>query len=197
VGVRERVAGASELALSLGFEAVRYFYYMECHDLTNLPEAAYPEGIQMRNYAVGQDEESFAAAVTEAFADHWGAVPHTLAQEQHRVEAPGFQPEDNLLAVDADGQIAGLCLLEFPEMELDSADPNPPLIDDLAVRQAYRRRGIGRALMLSGMGRIAERGYSSVGLGVDVDNPNRVLRLYESLGFVVQSRGTVYRKELW
>jgi mycothiol synthase len=197
MSVRERVAGAGELALSLGYQAVRYSYYMENHDLRKVPEPTYPKGIMVRNYVRGQDEEAFVAAYTEAFADHWGAVPHTLEEERHRIEAPAFRPECNLLAVDADGQIAGLCLLQFPKIELDHESPEAPLIDDLAVRPAYRRRGIGRALMLSGMRRIAERGYRVVGLAVDADNPNQALRLYQSLGFVIQSRGTVYRKEVW
>ncbi len=73
---------------------------------------------------------------------------------------------------------------------------NPPLIDDLAVRSAYRRRGIGRALLLAGMRRIREEGYGAAALGVDADNPNQALKLYESVGFVVVSGSTTYRKEL-
>lgn len=196
MSVRAPVSGATELALSLGFQPVRYFYYMECGDLTGLPEPAFPEGIHVREYAPGQDEEAFVAAYCEAFADHWGFVPHTLQQEQHRVGAPHFRTEDNLLAVGKDGQIAGLCLLEFSEAEPGSQLPSFPMIDDLAVRPAYRRRGIGRALMISGMRSIAERGYPAIGLAVDVDNTNNALRLYQSLGFIVKWHGTVYQKEL-
>jgi mycothiol synthase len=194
--VRERVAGAAELAMSLGLQPVRHSFYMECYDLQHLPEPIFPNGIRLRNYLVGQDEAAFAAAYSEAFSDHWGSVPHTLGQEMHRVSAPGFRAEDNLLAVDQDGRIAGLCLVEFPKAEGDMPHSNPPMIDDLAVRRAYRRRGIGRALLLAGMHRIRHEGFSGAALAVDADNPNRALRLYESVGFAVKSRGTVYRKGL-
>jgi len=194
--VREPVAGAAELAMSLGLQPVRYSCYMECHDLQSLPEPVFPHGIRLRNYVVDQDEAAFAAAYSDSFSDHWGSVPHTLEQEMHRVSAPGFRAKDNLLAVNQDGRIAGLCLLWFPKVEGDMPHSNPPMIDDLAVRRAHRRRGIGRALLLAGMHRIRDEGFSGSALAVDADNPNRALRLYESVGFAVKSRGTVCRKEL-
>jgi len=196
MSARGPVAGAAELAVSLGMQPTRYFFYMECHDLSSLPEPVFPEGIVLRNYTVGQDEEAFVAAYNDGFSDHWGFVDHTLDQEIHRQGWPNFRPERNLLAVDRDGHIAGLCLLEFPETEGDVPHSQPPMIGDLAVRPAYRRRGSGRALLLAGMRRIHNEEVSAVGLAVDADNPNKALRLYESVGFTVKSRSTVFRKEL-
>jgi len=49
-------------------------------------------------------------AVYDGFSDHWGSVDHTLDQDIHRQDWPNFRPERNLLAVDRDGHIAGLCL---------------------------------------------------------------------------------------
>lgn len=193
--VREPVAGAAELATFLGLQPMRYFFYMECHDLQRLPEPVFPNGIRLRSYLVGQDEAAFVEADCDAFSDHWGYVPHTLEREMHRVAAPDFRSENNLLAVDREGRIAGLCLLMFPKTEGGIPHVNPPLIDDLAVRPAYRRRGIGRALLLGGMHRIRDEGFSSAALGVDADNP-KALGLYESVGFVLKSRSTAYRKEL-
>jgi mycothiol synthase len=194
--VRGPVAGAAELAQSLGLQAVRYFFYMECHDLQSLAEPVLPGGIVLRNYVVDQDEAAFVAAYNDGFSDHWGQVPHTLEQEMHRLMAPDFRMEDSLLAVDQDGQIAGLCLLDFPETEGGTSHNTPPLIDDLAVQHAYRRRGIGTALLLAGMHRIRDEGFSAAALAVDAENTNKALKLYESVGFVAKSRGTVYRKEL-
>jgi ribosomal protein S18 acetylase RimI-like enzyme len=37
---------------------------------------------------------------------------------------------------------------------------------------------------------------AATGLAVDADNPNKALRLYESVGFAIMSRSTAYRKEL-
>nr|MBC7245943.1 GNAT family N-acetyltransferase [Chloroflexota bacterium] len=196
MNVRHQVAGAKELALSLGLQPVRYFFYMECHDLARLPEPVFPEGISMRTYIVDQDAEEFVAAYNDGFADHWGYFPVTLDHVRHWQNSLNFCAQNNLLAVDASGRIVGLCLVLFPQAEPDVPQKNPPMIDDLAVRPAYRRRGIGRALLLAGMHRIREEGYSAAALGVDADNPNQAMRLYESVGFVEVSRSTTYRKEL-
>jgi mycothiol synthase len=196
MSVREQVNGAAELALSLGMQPVRYFFYMECHDMLHLPAPVPPEGLRLRSYVVGQDDDPFIAAYNDGFSDHWGYVQHTLEDERHRIRAPGFQAEDNLLATDADGRIAGLCIVLVPQMDEDALQRNPPLIDDLAVTHAHRRRGLGRALLLAGMRRIRDLGFSASALAVDADNANKALGLYESVGFQVVARSTAFRGEL-
>ncbi len=196
MSVREQVNGAAELALSLGMQPVRYFFYMERHDLRYLPALLLPEGLHLRSYAVGQDDEPFVAAYNDGFSDHWGYARRTLEDERHRISAPGFRAEDNLLATDADGRIAGLCIVLVPQMDDDMLQNNPPLIDDLAVTHAYRRRGLGRALLLAGMRRIRDLGFSASALAVDADNPNKAQGLYESVGFQVISRSAAFRREL-
>jgi mycothiol synthase len=196
LSVRERVSGAAELALSLDFHPERYFFYMERHHLEQLPEPIFPAGIRLRDYVMGQDMEPFVQAHNDGFADHWGFAASTLEQEEHRSRAPGFRAQDNLLTVGADGLIVGFCVLQFAPAGPDQTDSPPPLIDDLAVRPAFRRRGIGTALLLAAMHRVRGTGRTTVSLVVDADNPNQALRLYESVGFAVQSRTTVYQKEV-
>jgi mycothiol synthase len=193
---RGRVAGVAELALSMGMRPVRYFFYMHCHELNRLPDPALPAGITMRTLDPPLDAGPFLAAYNDGFSDHWGYVPATSEQLQHWFDSPGFCAEDALLAVTEDGHIAGICIVEFLQMDPEMLETNPPLIDDLAVPHAYRRQGIGRALLLAGMHRIRKQGFSAAALAVDADNPNQALRLYESVGFVVVSRSTAYHKEL-
>jgi mycothiol synthase len=193
---RERVAGADELALAIGMRPVRYFFYMQCHDLDSLPEPAFPSSITVRNLTPALDAERFLTAYNDAFSDHWGYVPATRKQLQHWFNSSGFCVENTLLAVTDQGDIAGLCIVLFPQMEPEMLKTNPPLIDDLAVPHAYRRQGIGRALLLAGMHRIRKQGFHAAALAVDADNPNHALRLYESVGFAIESRTTAYRKEL-
>ena len=196
LSARERVCGTAELALSLGFRTQRYFFYMECHNLEQLPEPAFPAGIRLRDYVIGCDDEPFVLAHNDGFADHWAFAALTLVQEEHRSSAPGFRAQDNLLAVGADGLIVGFCVLQLAPAGPDQNDSSPPLIDDLAVRPAYRRRGIGTALLLAAMQRVRSAGQTTVSLVVDADNPNQALRLYDSVGFAVQSRTTMYQKQV-
>ena len=69
-------------------------------------------------------------------------------------------------------------------------------IGTLAVRPAWRRRGLGRALLLEGFRRFAASGESHVALGVDSENPSGATRLYESVGMRVLWRADVWRKVL-
>jgi mycothiol synthase len=193
---RGRVAGVAELALSWGLYPVRYFFYMQCHELDRLPDPVLPAGITMRTLDPLQDAGAFLAAYNDGFSDHWGYVPATREQLQHWYESPGFCAEDTLLAVTDQGDIAGICAVLFPQMDPAMLETNPPHIDDLVVPHAYRRRGIGRALLLAGLRRIRDQGFHTAALGVDVDNPNRALTLYESVGFAVASRSTAYHKKL-
>ena len=188
---RSPVAGAAELAMSRGMRPVRYFSYMECEDLQRQEAPVLPVGMWIRPYVVGQDEATFVPAYNAGFSDHWGYSPHSLDKELHRVSDPTFRAEDNLVAVDQDGRITGLCILVFPQTE-----GNLPMVDDLAVVPSYRRRGIGRALLLAGLRRIREEGYSTAGIAVDSEHPNKAFRLYESVGFAPKAQSAVYRKEL-
>ncbi len=63
-----------------------------------------------------------------------------------------------------------------------------------SVRRPWRRRGVARALIARGLEALRERGLDEAILGVDADNPQGALRLYESVGFRLHRRSAVYRK---
>jgi mycothiol synthase len=190
-GARDRVSGASELALSLGMQPARNFLYMELHGLDELAQPTLPAGITVRHYIVGQDEVAFAAAYTDAFADHWGSIPHTQENERQRQNAPGFCQDNTLLAMDAQGTMAGFCVVLF-----ETPNREPPMIDDLGVRPRYQGRGLGRAMLLTGLHHIRNSGIDSASIAVDEDNVHQAHRLYESIGFVTKARTTLYCKEI-
>ncbi len=68
-------------------------------------------------------------------------------------------------------------------------------IDMLAVRKKFRKRGLGRLLMLDGMNWLNERGLHVMHLGVDAEN-RKALGLYTSLGFQVLLENSIYTKRL-
>ena len=68
------------------------------------------------------------------------------------------------------------------------------VLDSVAVRGPWRRRGLARALIVRALVALRDHGETSAALGVDVDNPNQALTLYESCGFVVEISGTVYER---
>ena len=67
-------------------------------------------------------------------------------------------------------------------------------LESLATHPGHRRRGLGRAAMAENLRLLREAGAASAWLGVDTDNPNLALGLYEACGFHVVARSATYRK---
>ena len=69
-------------------------------------------------------------------------------------------------------------------------------LDPVFTRRPWRRRGLARALILRSLAALRERGVARSCLGVDSQNENQALVLYESCGFRVASSSTGYRRPL-
>ena len=69
-------------------------------------------------------------------------------------------------------------------------------VSALGVLRSWRKRGLGRALLIRSMHALRERGMTEVILGVDTDNLTGALRLYEGVGFRTLSQDAIYRKPL-
>ena len=69
-------------------------------------------------------------------------------------------------------------------------------VSSLAVRDAWRRRGIGEALLRAAFARFRERGMTTVVLNVDRDNTTGATRLYERAGMRLRRRWLVVAKTL-
>jgi ribosomal protein S18 acetylase RimI-like enzyme len=69
-------------------------------------------------------------------------------------------------------------------------------IGDLAVRDAWRGRGIGEALLRAAFRLFADRGLTHARLNVDAGNATGALRLYERAGMRVRREWLVVAKTL-
>jgi mycothiol synthase len=69
-------------------------------------------------------------------------------------------------------------------------------IGTLGVRRPWRKRGLGEALLLHSFGEFYKRGTSTIGLGVDAQNPTGATRLYQKVGMYAASEFVTYEKEL-
>jgi ribosomal protein S18 acetylase RimI-like enzyme len=67
-------------------------------------------------------------------------------------------------------------------------------VKDLAVRPAFRGRGLGEALLHAVFAEFARRGVREVRLKVDADNPTGAVRLYERVGMRELRRHAVYAR---
>jgi ribosomal protein S18 acetylase RimI-like enzyme len=69
-------------------------------------------------------------------------------------------------------------------------------VGTLGVRRAWRKRGLGEALLLHSFGEFYKRGMKTIGLGVDAENPTGATRLYKKAGMSVAAEYVIYEKEL-
>lgn len=91
------------------------------------------------------------------------------------------QPLDNsFIGAWVDGELVGAILVTIdPPWD----DVEGPFIIDMTVLPEYRGRGIATALIGEASERIAQAGYETIGLRVDLHQAAAAARLYNYLGF--------------
>jgi mycothiol synthase len=158
----------------------RYFWTMRLPAEQAVDEPSLPEGFTVRTFVPGQDEALFAEVRNGSFADHFGSVRRTVEEMAYRTRQEQFRP-DGLFFAFHDGEIAGYCYTEIDPRECERLGISVGNVHQLGVMPAYRRHGLGRALLLIGV-KYLRQYVSIVQLGVEGKN-NKALPLYESEGF--------------
>ena len=179
---------ARELHETEGYRPIRFFWHMEIdlNEQPRLPE--WPAGIELRPFVLEQHNHVVFEAHEEAFNDHWGHTPGTFEHWQHNMtDREDFDPTLWFIAWDKN-EIAGYSLCRY-RMGVG-------WVGTLGVRRAWRKRGLGEALLLHSFGEFYKRGMKTVGLGVDAENPTGATRLYQKAGMRVAADYVTYEKEL-
>ena len=188
-------AGAVALLEGSGYEPIRYFYGMVRPNLDPIPDAPMPDGLEIREVRDEHLRPIFDAMV-EATRDHWGWREPTENDFELFVTEP-LEADRSLWRIAWDGdEVAGQVRAFINHEENDRFGQKRGWVENILVRRPWRRRGLARALINSSFEGLREHGMTEAALGVDVDNPSGALGLYESVGFVVDSRETVYRKPM-
>ncbi|MBI4790185.1 MAG: GNAT family N-acetyltransferase [Chloroflexi bacterium] len=164
------------------------------HDLT---EPEFPEGIITRRYRIGEDDAAMHRADTEIFRDHWGHTDEPLEMWQHYVAQPMFRPDLTVIAENlATREIAGYCTIAVNNEENKRLGVKRGWIDILGVRRAYRRQGLGTALLVAGLHALRGAGLIQAALGCDSENVTGATRIYERVGFRVDRTRIIMRKRM-
>jgi mycothiol synthase len=185
--IAENVA-AVPLFRGLGYREARHYFQMRI-DFERAPAApSPPAGIELTPFRQ-EDARAFHATLDEAFAEEWGwhAMPFEEWRER-RLVAPDTDLSLWFVARDGD-ELAAV-------IRCERRRDGGGWIGALGVLKPWRRRGVGRALLLHAFGEFHTRGASHVGLGVDAENPTGATRLYEGTGMRVVREDVIYEKEL-
>ncbi len=186
-GTQSKDQARRDLLEGNGFAVVRMFWRMRI-DMTEPPPAPeWPAGIVMRTYQPDTDDHATYEAVEEAFEDHWDHTREPFEDWIESTQKTTFDPTLWFLAMEGD-QVAGTTLC--------SREPNKGIINKVAVRRPWRKRGLAMALVRHALGEFWRRGMRRVELGVDAASPTNAHILYQRAGMHPAIEWVVYEKVL-
>jgi GNAT superfamily N-acetyltransferase len=185
----ERDAAGRRLLESLGYRPVRVFRELRIELTEPPPPPVWPDGLRADRFDADRDARAFHAAHQEAFADHWEHVPRSF-EDWHKwnVEADTFDPSLWCVVRAGDEIAAGTINV--------AGLYGGGWVAALFTRRPWRRRGVGRALLLDAFGRFWERGERSAGLGVDAASETGAFRVYERAGMTPVLGWVTFEKAL-
>jgi mycothiol synthase len=168
-----------------GYEKVWEIWLMGV-DLAEVPveEPRWPAGIEVRTVRTED-----AAAVKELLDEAYAAEPEHRPVpfdewRQVMLGDPSFDPDVWLLA-ESGGELAAAAL-----------NWREGYVKDLVVHPAWRRRGLGEALLRRTFASFRERGVARVSLKVLSNNPTQAWRLYERVGMSRERTYEVFQKRV-
>lgn len=186
----ERNTELAAVVKARGYALVRHSFRMQA-DLSTEPAAPdWPEGISVREFRPGQDDERVYELQEETFADQVDHEPLDYEEWRHWSFRVPFDPDLWFLA-EAGDELAGILLARSER----GGDETLGWVSVLGVRRPWRRRGLGRALLLHSFRALRAKGKPRAGLGVDGSNPTGAIQLYESAGMRVSRRFDHWEKQ--
>lgn len=198
---------AARLAAVQGFSRNRVLFQMRRSLEADLPAPVQPDGVTLRTFVPGQDEQAWTELNNRAFVGHPDQGGWGVHEVELREKEPWFDPAGFFLA-ERDGRLVGFHWTkvhgghggddphehdeEHPEHEHHD---HPPIgeVYIVGVDPSEQGRGLGPWLTLVGLHSLRERGLTSVLLYVDESNAAAV-RTYERLGFTRHAVDVMYSR---
>lgn len=176
-----------------GLRRARHFWRMDRPNLLAVPALPLAAGYRLADAADPSITESQWLEVTEgSFSEHWRHTPTTLEGLHRRRSADGYQPQLELMALDADDRPAAFVSSTLETYEDDRRPQPVGLVALVGTLPRHRRRGLAAALMAEAMRRLRAAGARSSSLYVDGLNATRAFDVYRRLGYEVG-----FEEEVW
>lgn len=175
---------AARLAAAAGFTRSRALWQMRRSLQARLDTPQLADGVAVRTFRLGEDEDAWVSLNHLAFARHPEQGAWTRQDLELRERESWFDPDGFFLA-EKDSQLIG-----FHWTKIHGATSQPGHEHDaigevyvVGVHPSAQGLGLGRALTLIGLHYLRGRGLSQVMLYVDESN-TAAIRLYQALGFM-------------
>jgi mycothiol synthase len=174
---------ARALATAAGMTRQRELLIMERRLDDELPEPVVPAGVQIRTFGPGQDEQEWLRVNAAAFAHHPEQALIDGDDLADRMAEPWFDAEGFFVAT-IDDTIVGFHWTKQHQDQLGE-------VYVLGIVPSAAGRGLGKALLLTGLRSLQQRGSTRVELYVEADH-RAAIELYLSYGFATVSRDVMY-----
>lgn len=185
-------AESAEFAKATGFSRARELWQMLLPVRNaGLPAPVLPDGVTLRTFAPGADEEAWLAVNRRAFANHPEQGRMTRTDLEQREAEPWFDPAGFFLA-ERDGEIVGF---HWTKVHPSGATDGGPIgeVYVVGVDPAGQGGGLGKALTIAGLAHLRDRGLPEIMLYVDGDN-TPATSLYTRLGFTPWHTDVMYHR---
>jgi mycothiol synthase len=178
VEVADRDETAHQLLRSRGYVQVRTMFTMLKTLGSNEVAPPAPPGVTIRGYS-DADERVLYEVDQASFAEHWGFRPTSFETFNEMLHGEDWDPTLVFFAEEG-GVVVGFTVsFSFAE---------GGYVAMLGVLEAWRGRGIAKALLRRAFSELANRGQHEVKLGVDASNPHGAVALYEGVGMTIFRR---------
>jgi mycothiol synthase len=186
-GILESLPAALAFAASTDYARIRYGFEMRRRLDEPIPDFDLPPGLELRPVREADHRRIWDADV-EAFRDHWEPRDQSDGDFEAAFTYPDIDTTLWRVAWDGDEVVGSVMNYVFAE---ENARVGIELgwLAHVSVRKPWRGRGVAKALIVSSLRALRERGMAVAALGVDGENPTGALALYEGLGF--------YRHQMW
>ncbi len=154
-----------------------------------IPKPVLPHGFSIRPVAGEQELDAYVALHQAAFGTHNMTIDYRRAI----MRTQDYIPELDLVAVAPDGTLVALCVCQISPVDNRRAGSLQGLTDPVATHPSYRRQGLSKALLLTGLGLLKDRGMETARLSTNGDNIP-MLRAASEVGFSISSAIYWYTK---
>jgi mycothiol synthase len=179
-----------------GFVEGRQFWFLTQSLQRNIPTSQLPEGFSIRAVDGEREAQAWVDLHNQAFCNAWLYHPVTVESYKHRLQAPDYLPELDLVAVDADGKFAAVCYCAIDAAHNIFLGRQEAWIALLFTSPDFQRRGLAKAMLFYALARLKARNIEIAKIGVDSENAYGARQLYESIGFKHHYTDIAYVKHL-
>jgi mycothiol synthase len=184
---------AKELVTRMGFRFARRFLELKL-DFYNIQLSDTKGGNIVSRGLRSGEEDMLTEIQNRSFVGTWGFNPNTTEEIIYRVNLRGRSPEDVIMAYEG-GKLIGYCWTTVSPPGNTARAVNKGQIHMLGMDPDYRKKGIGKEILMKGLHHLKGKGIEIVELTVDSEN-QAALSLYESVGFEIFSATRWYEKVL-